>query len=101
MGDRELIGVTLEFSDGTVQRPEKCACISISSESASKIDTTVDALGFSRAELEYMIWALLQFGNSLGMFDEINEKAIERIDRELILGDCAEEPAGMPWEEVL
>lgn len=73
MDERELVSVTLEYSDGTVERPEKCACWTFGSETEEGMETTAVMLNMCGNDLKNLIWAVIAFGDKMGLFSGIRE----------------------------
>ena len=101
MDDRELTGVVLEFSDGTVERPEKCACWTFGSETDDGMELTAVMLNMSGNDLKNLIWAAIAFGDKIGLFNDVQKAIGEKLDDELVRGSSSKDPAGMPSGEVI
>lgn len=73
--ERELTGVVLEYSDGTVERPEKCACFQFEPAEDDMISTVSSMLNMSGRDLANLVWAVMGLGERMGLFADNEEGA--------------------------
>lgn len=71
MDDRELVSVTLEYSNGTVVRPTKCAVFDFTEEPASEegVQLHCEMLNMTGK----VCYGALALGEKLGLFSEHRE----------------------------
>lgn len=75
MDERELVSVTLEYSDGTVVRPVKCAVFDFSEELASEegFQLHCEMLNMGGRDLGQLCFGAIALGEKLGLFSGIRE----------------------------
>lgn len=72
MDERELVSVALEYSDGTVVRPAKCAVFDCSEELESEEGFLLkcEMLNLGGRDLGQLCYGVLALGERLGLFSE-------------------------------